>query len=163
MKNFQQNLMVLLSLCLCGLSAFQWVRESRLQQKFKTLAGEVPVKAAAIQTIEGQLKRAKTEIERLDKLKTELTATINSNRAEILRLTAELERSQKQVEADKTAIIRANESIQTQNNTTTKQNELMKKLAAERNEAVEKFNKLAADYNELAKKWNELQEQHKTK
>ena len=168
MKKILQNLLIVLALCLCGLIAFQWVREARTHARLEALVNEVHDKAEAIQNLDGQLKRSEAEVQRLDKLKTEMTETIKSNRLEITQLTGELkktgdelDRSQRQIEAYKSVMDQANENIRTQNEEIKKQNEQMKKLLADRNETVTNYNKLAADYNDLAKKWNDLQEQLK--
>ena len=163
MKNFPQLLLVFLSLCLCALIAFQWVRESRLHQKLQSLTSEIPDKTAALQNLEAKLKRAEDEIARLDRLKTELAETAKTNQAEIFRLSGEVARSQKQIEADRRAIEQANQNIHAQIEEMRKQNDLAKQFSEERNRAVEKYNALATNYDALAKKWNELQEQLKQK
>jgi chromosome segregation ATPase len=164
MKNFLQNLLILFALCLCGLIAFQWDRETKLQQDKQRLTDTIHDKLEAIQSLQGQLKRTEDEVRRLDKLKNELTETGKSNRVEIAELrrdlekaNADIERNAKQIDVYKTALDKANESIKKQNEDIKTQNEEMKKLADERNETVVKFNKVVEDYNDLAKKWNDLQ------
>ncbi len=164
MKNFLQNLLILFALCLCALIAFQWDRETKLQQDRQRLTDTIHDKLEAIQTLQGQLKRTEDEVKRLDKLKNELTETVKSNRVEIVELkrdlekaSAEVERNAKQIDVYKTALDKANENIKKQNEDIKTQNEEMKKLADERNDAVVKFNKLVGEYNDLAKKWNDLQ------
>ena len=168
MKNFLQNLLIILAICLCGLITFQWVREGRTHARLEALVNEVHDKAGAIQNLGGQLKRSEAEVERLDKLKTEMAETIKSNRLEIMGLTKEvkktadeLEHSKRQSEAFKSALDQANENTRIQIEETRKQTEQLKKILADRNEMVTNYNKLAADYNDLAKKWNDLQEQLK--
>jgi len=170
MKNFLQNLLIVLALSLCALIAFQWLRAARTRARLESLVNEVHNKAEAIQNLEGQLKRSDAEVQRLDALKTELAETVKSNRVEIARVSKELkksaddlDRSQRQIEVYKAAMDQANDNIRTQNEEIKKQNEQMKQFLADRNESVSNYNKLAADYNDLAKKWNDLQEQLKKK
>jgi len=166
MKTFLTNLLAFFALALCALCAFQWVRESRLRVEIVRLNDTVFEKSKTIQTLESALQRAEAEVERLDKLKTELIDTVKSNRQEILLLTKRAEKLERDSEAQKTqietykvAVERANDSIKKQNDDIRRQNEEMKKLAEERNTNVVKFNKLVEQYNELVKQYNKLQEE----
>jgi len=165
MKNFLQSLLIFFALALCGLIAFQWVRETELRREIQRLTDTVHDKSQAIIDLDNRLRHDEEEIKRLDGLKNELTATVKSNNLEIARLDKDLEkanaenqRKDKQIEVYKEALNTANENIKKQNEEMRAQNEEMKKLAEERNEIVKKFNKIAADYNELAGKWNKQQE-----
>ncbi len=166
MKNFLQNLLIFFALCLCGLIAFQWVRETELRTQVQKLTDEGQNKAEAIQNLQVQLRGDEQEIKRLDTLKNELNATVKSNRLDIARLNkdldkanAENDRNLAQIDMYKQAIQTANDNIKKQNEDIKRQNEEMKKLAEDRNEIVKKFNKVAADYNELVNKWNAQQEE----
>jgi len=166
MKNFLQGLLIFFSLCLCALIAFQWVRETHLRKDLQAQADKIHDKMESIQNFEVQTRRLETEIQRLDGLKTELTATVKTNRVEIEKLNKDLLKlegsvavAEKQSEAYKNALQVANDNITTQNDAIKRQNEEMKKLADERNDLAKKFNKLATDYNELATKWNKVQEE----
>jgi len=166
MKSFLQNLLIFFALCLCGLIAFQWVRETDLRRDIQRLNDTVHDKSQAIIDLEGRLRHDEEEIKRLDGLKNELTATVKSNNLDIARLGKDLdkanvenERKDKQIEVYKEALNTANENIKKQNEEMKAQNEEMKKLGEERNDVVKKFNKMAADYNDLAGKWNKQQEE----
>ncbi len=165
MKSFLQNLLIFFALALCGLIAYQWVRETDLRKQLQALTDTVHDKSEAIQNLQGSVKRDEAEIQRLDALKTQLTQTVKSNEVRITGLgkdldkaTNALDHAEKQIAVYKDAVERANDSIKSQNETIKSQNEEMKKLVEDRNAMVQKFNKMAADYNDLAKKWNEQQE-----
>lgn len=165
MKNFLTNLLIGISLCLCVLIWFQWLREGHMRQKVQALTDTIHDRDEAIQNLQAASRGDRAEISRLDGLKNELTATVKTTRLEIAKLTkdmeranAEIEKQLKQVDAYKDALERANESIKKQNDDIKRQNEEMKTLADERNEVVTKFNKVVADFNDLAAKWNALQE-----
>ncbi len=156
MKNFLQNLLIFFALCLCGLVAVQWHRETKLQQQIQRLSDAARDKVEATQSIQSALNRAEEEVKRLDALKNGLNELVKSNQVRIARLQSDLERADtetgknlKQIDAYKSALEQANANIR-------KQNEDLKRLAAERNEAATKFNKLVEDYNALAQKWSEL-------
>jgi chromosome segregation ATPase len=161
MKNLLQNLLVGLSILLCALLAYQWVREAKLHEQNLTLVAEAEAKAGALADVQGQLKREQSETARLDALKAELTDTLKSNRLEAGDLKKELDKARaavKAVEVYKFGLEQANESIKKQNDSVLKQNEELKKLMTERNELAVKLNKLTEEYNDLVKKWNELQQ-----
>jgi len=164
-KKFQENLLIVIALSLCGLCIWQWVREAELRKQAEDFSKELYKKKELIQTLEGQLKRSEAEVLRLDKLKTEMTATIKTNRQEILTLTKYSEKLEKEVESQKAqidvykdAIEKANASIQKQNEDIKKQNETLKELAAERNAGVEKYNQLVTQYNDLVKQFEKFQQ-----
>jgi chromosome segregation ATPase len=165
MKKFQENLLIVIALGLCGLCVWQWVREAGLRHRTESLSKELYAKKELIQTLEGQLKRSEADVLRLDQLKTDLTATIKTNRHEIVSLTKLSEKLEKEIETQKAqmdvykdAIEKANANIQTQNENIKKQNEMLKDLAAERNASVEKYNQVVTQYNDLVKQFEKFQE-----
>ena len=164
MRNFLQNLLIFFSLCLCGLIAFQWVRETDLRKNVQGLTDTVHNRDEKIQTQNGTIKRHEAEIQRLDTLKNELNNTIKTNNERILLLTKDLDKAEKQMARDAKQIesltnnlAQANENIMTQNETIKMLNEDRKKLAEDRNETVLKFNKLADEFKELGERWNAQQ------
>jgi chromosome segregation ATPase len=166
MKNFLQILLIALSMALCGLIAFQWVRETALRKEVQALTNSVQDKSETILNHEATIRREEAEIQRLDGIKKELTERVKTNEVQIAmlmksydRATNELDRVQKQGEVYKEALAHANENIAKQNEDIRKQNEDMKQLAEDRNEIVNKFNKVAKDYNDLVIKWNKQQEE----
>jgi chromosome segregation ATPase len=166
MKNFLQGLLIFFSLCLCGLLAYQWVRETHRVKEIQTLNDTIHTKAEQVQSLEVTARRYEGEIQRLDALKNDLNATIKTNKADIAKLAKDLERSETEaqrsaaaIETYKDALEKANASIKQQNENIRIQNEEMKKFAEERNEIVKKFNALAAEHNDLVTKWNKQQEE----
>ncbi len=166
MKAFLQNLLIFFSLCLCGLIAFQWVRETALRKDVQEKVNTIHDRDESVQSLSANLKRDDAEIVRLDGVRKDLTETVKSNRLEIIslakaldRTTNDLERARVQVAEFKSAIQIANDNILKQNESIKQQNEEMAKLAADRNEVVSNYNKIAKDFNELAQKWNKQQEE----
>src|ERR1043166_4676882 len=111
MKSFLQNLLVFFALSLCGMMIFQWVRETHMQKEIQDLNNTIHDKLESIQNLQANVKRDEGEIQRLDGLKNQLTQTVKSNDVQISTLTKDLEkettefeRSQKQVEAFKSAL-----------------------------------------------------------
>ncbi len=166
MKNFLQNLLMFFALCLCGLIAFQWVRETDLRKNVQKLTDDVHDKMEAIQGLQVTVKRDENEITRLEDLRKQQLATIKTNQEEIANLGKELgkasnalTRADNAIEVYSNAVKQANENILRQNDEIKKQNEDMKTLAEERNSVVKKFNDMANKYNELATQWNKQQEE----
>ncbi len=165
MKHFLVNLLIVASLGLCALAAFQWHREGQAYQQIQTLTDTVHNKDQRIIGLEGDVKRLEAEVTRLDRLKSELTDTVKSNRQDLLKLAreaeaahGETERQLKQMDVYKEALQRANDGITKQNEDIKRQNGEMQKLAEDRNDFVEKYNKVVTEFNDLAKQWNALQE-----
>ena len=166
MKNVLQNLLIFFALALCGLIAFQWVRETDLRRNVQRLTDTIHDHLEKIQSLDVNIRRDETEIQRLDGIKNQLIQTVKSNTVQISLLTRDLEkatneveRAKVQIEAYKSALQKANDSILKQNEEMKKQNEDLAKLAEDRNEVVKKFNALATNYNDLAAKWNKQQEE----
>ena len=165
MKRFLPNLLVFFSLALCALSAFQWVREAHLRADIVKLHDTLFQKTNEIQNLEGLVKTTRTEVGRLDSLKTQLTESLKTNRQEVANLKQELEKSEseiekhlKQIHLHKEALDKANASIKKQNDDIQKQNLEMTQLAADRNESVAKYNKVVEQYNDLVKQFTKYQE-----
>lgn len=166
MKTFLQNLLMLFALCLCGLIAFQWVRETDLRKKVQELTDTVHDKSEAIQNLQGTVRSDEAEIKRLDGLKNELTATVKSNLQQISQLDRDLRkatdentRNEAIIANYKDAIKTANDNLLKQNEEIKKQNEQFMKLAEDRNALVQKFNSMSSNYNDLIIKWNKQQEE----
>jgi chromosome segregation ATPase len=166
MKNFLQNLLIVFSMLLCVLIAWQWVRETRHRKEVESLSDTIGAQTEIIQGMEETARHNNDEIVRLDDLKTRITDTVRSNEARILALSNELEKVRGEneqatlrINAYKDAVDRANSSIRTQNQSILKQNEELAKLMEERNGIAARFNKLAQDYNDLVAKWNQQQEE----
>lgn len=164
MKSVLTTSLIALTLVLCGFNAYQWFREARLYGDIENLRQEVFDKKVALQESAATIKRTQDEVGRIDTLRTELMAQFKTNKAEVDRLAssnawlhATIENSDKQVEAYKQVVEKANASITKQNEMIRQQNEQMKALAESRNEFVEKYKKLAEDYNLLAGDYKKLQ------
>lgn len=165
MRTFLQNLLIFLSLCLCGLVAFQWVRETDLRRDLQKLTDTIQDKKEAIQNLQVSVKRDEIEIQRLDGLRTQLTQVVKTNETQLAELTKDLtkatnslERAEKQMANYKDAFEKANENVKTANSNIEAQKAEVTKLLEERNEIVKKLNKITTDYNDLATKWNTQQE-----
>ena len=163
MRTFLINLMIALSLGLCVLIWFQWVREGRSQSQIQALTDTRQNLKEQIQGLEATAKNNQDEIVRLDELKKLLQEQLKTNATYTVSLLnsndflrKDLEARVKQVDAYKAAFDEANAAIKRQNDDVERQNKEMKRLSEERNEIAQKYNKAVTDFNELADKWNKL-------
>ena len=163
MRTFLVNLMIALSLGLCVLIWFQWLREGRSQATIQSLTDTQQNLKEQMQGVEANLKNSQAEIVRLDELKKLLQEQVKTNAAYAISLLnsndvlrREVETRGKQVTAYKEAFDEANAAIKRQNADVERQNVEMKRLSDERNEIAQKYNKAVSDFNELADKWNKL-------
>lgn len=166
------TLLGVLALGLCGLCAFQWVRETRLRQRVEALEGEKGKVADEKVAAEAQGQRFQQEIQRIESERAELFRTVEANNARVAALKTEaavakqeVERLAKQAAALKEALDRVNANTERANEQISRLNTDLRRLADERNKAVERFNELAARrdeelkrYNELVTQWNAQQE-----
>jgi len=164
MKSFLQNLLIVISLLLCVVIAFQGHNQARRLKELQDKQDTIYQQTERIRDLDGVVKSRNEEIQRLESIKATLTDMVKSNRVEITRLREDLDKADteiarniKQIADYKGALEQANENIKEQNASIKEQNEQMAKLAEERNEFVTKYNKLAADFNDLVNKWNAQQ------
>ena len=93
MKNFQQNLLIVLALALCGLCAWQWYGQTIQRNEITTLNGLVYEKNVTIQDATNSIATLNHQIEQMDARLTEIKAVAATNeqlvavqRVEIARL-----------------------------------------------------------------------------
>lgn len=159
MKSFLVNLLIALSIVLCGFNAFQWYREAKLHGRLETLGADIFKKSTEIQGLEQNIKINQEEIKRLDSIREHLNATIKTNKIVMAQIEDERDKFRKeanslkakadQLDQYREAFEKANANLKKQNEIISAQNDKMKQLADDRNEMVAKFNKLATDYKSM--------------
>src|SRR2546426_8228690 len=118
MKNFLQNLLIFFALALCGLIAFQWVRETDLRKKVQELTNVVHDKSEAILNLENTVRQNKDDIQRLDSQRKQLNQVVKSNDVQIAALSLDLEtatnnlqKTERQMQVFKDAYQRTSENL----------------------------------------------------
>ncbi len=164
MKNFLQNLLIFFALCLCGLIAFQWARETEQNARMQTQQRTIDDLKQANTNLTADVRHLRSDIEQLTHVRDELSGILKSNEVQIAGLmhqaetnTQQIEWDQKQIESYKSALKTANDNIVKQNEEIKMENDQLKKLAEERNAIVEGFNQVAVRFNELGQEWNLMQ------
>src|SRR5262249_44077692 len=139
MKNFQQNLLIILALCLCGLCAYQWYNQTLQRNEMEGLGRTISEQAAAIQGYTNSIKTMDRQITELDARVTELKETIKTNDRTILDQKREVNRLSLNNESLTNEVAQYKEGVETMKVKLTeaydgikKQNESIKQLVAQR-------------------------------
>ncbi len=165
MKNFLQNLLIVLALGLCGLCAWQWYVQTRLHVEGEALQQTVFNQAAAIQGYTNSISNMEAEISGLSTRVNELKQTAVSNdlaaleqKHEIQRLRASSEMMSNEVVQYKDVVDKLEAKLKEASEGIVKQNDAIKQLAVERDAAIQKYNDSIKERNALAEKYNALVE-----
>src|ERR1043166_985786 len=147
MKNFLQNLLMFFALALCGLIAFQWVRETDLRRRVQGLTDIIHEKSENIQKLEATVKRYEGEIQRLHALTKDLE-----------KITAENERNHTQMERYKDAFEQQKAVAEKQGAEILEQNEKLRNLAAQRSLVGSNLSTMSRLISDLAGRWTQMNE-----
>jgi len=163
MKNFQQNLLIIVALSLCALCVYQWYGQTLQRNEIQQLEQSVYDKSAAIQAYTNSIRTMDRQIAQMDARLTELKEDIKTNadliinqRREINRLQITGEGLTNQITEYKVAVTSLQGKLKDAFEGIQKQNEAMKELVAQRDEFVKKFNDEVKDRNDVVNKYNDL-------
>ena len=165
MKNFQQNLLILLALALCGLCAWQWYVQTLLHSEGTELQNTIFKQATEIEDYTNSIKNMNAEIAGLSTRINELKQASMTNdqadsrqKREILRLRSSGGAMSNEIVQYKDMVDKFAAKLKEASDGITKQNDAIKELAAERDNAIRKYNDSVKDRNALAEKYNNLVE-----
>ena len=165
MKNFQQNLLILLALALCGLCAWQWYVQTLLHSEGTELQNTIFKQATEIEDYTNSIKNMNSEIAGLSTRINELKQASMTNdqadsrqKREILRLRSSGGAMSNEIVQYKDMVDKFAAKLKEASDGITKQNDAIKELAAERDNAIRKYNDSVKDRNALAEKYNNLVE-----
>jgi chromosome segregation ATPase len=163
MKNFHQNLLIVLALCLCALCAWQWYGETVERNQMDELKQTANKNLALIQDYTNSIQMMQLEIEQMDGHITELKNTVKTNDDTILQQKRDLNQSEAQNDELTNEIVQYKQSVDTLEaklkdayDGLQKQNDAIKELAAQRDEFVKKYNDLVIDRNNVVSNYNAL-------
>jgi chromosome segregation ATPase len=166
MRNFQQNLLIIMALCLCGMCVYQWYGQTIQRAEIQTLNQLVYDKSVAIQGCRNSIGAMDRQIAQMDARLTEFKAEARTNAAfaltqkrDLNRLQATAEGLTNQIAGYKSAVENLQAKLKTAYDGIQKQNEAMKELVAQRDELVKKLNDSVKDRNEVVNKYNDLVKQ----
>jgi len=167
-KNFQQNLFVVVALGLCGLCVYQWYIQTQQRYEITSLNHFVFEKSVAIRDYTNSIETLNHQVSQMDARITELKATMKTNEALVVlqardndqlkaagqALTNEVVEYRKAVGSLETKLKEAYDGI-------AKQNQSLKELVAQRDEFVQKLNDSMKERNDVVEKYNSLADQVK--
>lgn len=163
MKNFHQNLLIILALALCALCVWQSYGQTMQRNQIDSLNLILSQKLAAIQSYTNSNKTMDDQIAQMDARITELKTTVKTNDDFILsqkrainKLEAENGALTNQAGQYKTAIEAVQAKLKEAYEGVQKQNDAIKQLVAQRDEFVQKLNDSVKDRNAIVDKYNAL-------
>jgi chromosome segregation ATPase len=163
MKNFQQNLLILLAVCLCGLCAYQWYYQT-IQRNEATKLNQVAYnESVSIRDYTNSIATLNHQISLMDSNLTELRSAAKTNAETIVAQKRELGRLQIVSEGLTNELAQYKGAVGTLTNKLAeayagieKQNTALKELAAQRDEFVQKYNDEVKDRNNVVSNYNAL-------
>jgi chromosome segregation ATPase len=166
MKNFHQNLLILLALGLCGLCAYQWYGQTRERNHIESLNHLLGEKSTAIQGYTNSLETMNHQVGQMDARITELKTAAGTNAQFNLAQTREITRLQlitgsltNEIAQYKTAVDTLEARLKELAEGIKKQNNAMEELTAQRDDFIKKLNDSIKDRNAIVEKYNDLVKQ----
>jgi len=166
MKNFQQNLLIIVALGLCGLCAWQWYGQTVQRDTIQDLNKMVYDRNAAIQGYTNSIATLNAKVSDMDVQMTALKATVASNeqvmvsqKAQITQLQFEHDNDTNEIAQYKVAVDTLESHLKDAYAGIEKQNETITNLLSERDSLVQKYDSLATNRNDIVLKYNALVKQ----
>jgi chromosome segregation ATPase len=166
MRTFQQNLLVAVTLGLCGLCVYQWYAQTGQRNHIRKLEAAVYDKSATIQDFTNSVRTMDRQIAQMDARLTAIKAEAKNNADLLLTRSRELSRLQitaagltNQIADYKAAVENLQAKLKEAYSGIQKQNDALKELVAQREDLVKKFNESVKDRNDIVAKYNQLAEQ----
>jgi chromosome segregation ATPase len=166
MKHFQQNLLILLALGLCGLCAYQWYEQTLQRSAIETLNRMVFQKDTDIQNDTNSIANLNQQVGQLDASLTEVKAEVTTNeqvigfqKAAITKLEFIGEGLTNEITAYTQAVDTLQARLKEAYAGIEKQNEAITNLINQRDEFVKKYNDEVKDRNDVVAKYNDLAKQ----
>jgi uncharacterized coiled-coil DUF342 family protein len=171
MKNFQQNLLIVMALALCGLCAWQWyfqtVQRARIDKLDQTIYRQLTLLQAnggSIKNMEAEISGQQARIAELKQAAVTNDQTILAQKREMLRLQFSCDALSNEIVQYQSITNALAAKLRETYDGIRKQNEAVKELVAQRDDAVQKYNdgvkarnELTTQYNELVERFNKLQ------
>jgi chromosome segregation ATPase len=163
MKNFQQNLLIVLALGLCVLCVFQWRGQTNQRAQIQTLNQLVYEKAAAIEGYTNSISAMDHQIASLSTQIAQLTGAARTNEQLLAAQKREITRLEDASESLTNEIVQYKQAVETLQSKlkeafdgVQKQNDAIKELVTQRDEFVKKYNDSVKDRNDVVTKYNDL-------
>jgi chromosome segregation ATPase len=166
MKQFQQNLLIILSLSLCGLCAWQWYAQTVQRKTIGDLNQMVYDRNDAIQGYTNSLAALNDRVNDMGARIVQLKATAATNQqvmaaqsAQIAQLRFDNETLSNEIGQYQVAVGTLESRLSAANTDIDQQNGTITKLLSQRNDLVQKYDELATNRNDIVIKFNALEKQ----
>jgi len=163
MKNFQQNLLVILAIGLCGLCAYQWYYQTVQRSELQHLNQVTYEKSVAIRDYTNSIATLNHQISQMDSNLTELRSAARTNAETMAAQKRELGRLQTVSDGLSNELSQYKDAVGTLTNKLAeayagieKQNAALKDLATQRDDFVQKYNDEVKDRNNVVSNYNAL-------
>jgi len=163
MKNFQQNLLIVLAAALCALCVYQWQGQARQRTRIEGLSQLVYDKSIAIRDDTNSIAVLSHQVAQMDAGITGLKDTVRTNeqliasqRTEINGLEAANAALTNRVAEFQTALAGLESKLKDAYAGIRKQNAALSELVSQRDEFVKKYNDSVKERNEIVAKYNDL-------
>lgn len=168
MKKFQQNLLIVLALALCGLCIFQWYEQMVQRQEITKLNGVVYQKNVTIQSATNSVAELTHQVNQMDASLTRAKAEAATNARLAAHQKLQIEQLQfaaagltNEVTQYKAAVATLQSKLKNAYAGIEKQNTAITNLVAQRDDYVRKYNDEVKDRNNVVGKYNDLVKQIK--
>lgn len=163
MKKFQENLLVVVALSLCGLCIYQWRGQTIQRNEIESLNRVVFEKSAAIQDYTNSIRTMDQQIAAMSVQMGDLRSNLKSNelllanqRTEINKLQTAAEGLTNEVAQYKAAVGSLEAKLKEAYDGIKKQNDALQEVVTQRDEFVKKYNDSVKERNDIVAKYNEL-------
>ena len=166
MKHFQQNLLIVLALGLCGLCAWQWYAQTVQRTTIGQLNQMVYDRNASIQNYTNSITTLNGQVAEMDGRISGLAATVATNeqvmtsqKAQITQLQFNNDDYTNEIAQYKVAVDALESRLKDANENIDKQNVAITNLLSQRNDLVIRYDELATNRNDIVAKYNQLVKQ----
>jgi len=166
MKNFQQNLLIVLAIALCGLCAWQWYAQTVQRKTIGDLNQMVFDRSAAIENYTNSIATLDSQVNEMDGRIVGLKSTVATNEQITVSQKAQIDQLQfdnnnftNEIAQYKAAVDALEAKLKDADDGIDKQNETISNLLSQRNDLVQKYDELATNRNDIVAKYNELVKQ----
>jgi chromosome segregation ATPase len=166
MKNFQQNLLIVLALGLCGLCAWQWYAQTLQRNEIEKLNRLVYDRDVAIQGYTNSIATLNHQVNQMDARLIDLKAAAATNDEKVAAQTTEIAQLRSdnaactnEIAQYKTAVDTLQAKLKEAYAGIDQQNEAITNLITQRNALAQKYNDEVKDRNEVVAKYNDLAKQ----
>jgi len=166
MKNFQQNLLIVLAIALCGLCAWQWYAETVQRKTIGELNQMVFDRNASIENYTNSITSLDSRVNEMDGHIASLKTTVATNEQMVVSQRTQIEQLQydngtftNEIAQYKTAVETLESKLKDADAGIDQQNETISNLLSQRNDLVQKYDELATNRNDIVAKYNELVKQ----